>query len=548
MFKKLLSNLPFNPSLITQVSFYTKRLKQESTLRKAGFVFVALTLMVQIFATMAPAEASNQCSSNDIIRCGFNTRSEAVQRCNSNTYGFRTIIEYYGVTCGTLANASTQTVAATAYGNDLFSMGRNPYRKAGEYPKAIPGAGTFYLRHLSSWGNTSYKMLVMKTPDGQPFMVMYDCGNIVIQQNYQPPSKPEPPAKLKFAKLNDPTGTVKPGDTIKYTLAFTNTGGTAAFFSVNDTLGPQLEYIDSQYGNWIFTQTGQTLKWTNNTPPFYTFGNTDALGTPGFITVRARVKAGTPTGSTVCNTGWLSDVNPATKQVQKTGETTVCNKVIEECPTGTVAQPNGKCAPVPPPVNKTPLIVREKKAKNITQNIQDANGTTANPGDVIEYSLITKNLGDGDSKDTVLLQEELADVLEYADLDMNTLNGAVFDNDTQTLAWNKPITIKANEVVTKTFRVKVKDPIPQTPRSTSNPGSYDLVMTNIYVNTKIDIKLPGSIQKTTEQANTALPNTGPGEALAIGSSLTVIVGYFFARSRLMVKELEFVKQEYTSGN
>ena len=550
MFKKLLSNLPFNPSLITEVSFYAKRLNRESSIRRIGFVFVALTLVVQIFAVISPAEASNQCSSNDIIRCGFKSKSEAVQRCNNNTQGFRTIVEHYGINCTTLANSGVQTINSRAYNNQLYSMGRNPYQKPGEYPVNIQGAGTFYLRPLSSWGNTSYKMLVTKTPDGMPFMVMYDCGNIVIQNGYKPPApKPEPPAVLKVAKVNEPTGSVKPGDTIKYTIAFSNTGGTAAFFSVNDRLDPELEYVSSQYNGWIFTNNGQSLKWSNNTPPFYTFGNTDVFGTPGFITITAKVREGTPSGKSVCNTAWLEDVDIPTKQVRKTNESTVCNKIIIDCPPNTIAQPNGDCK-TPPPVkteDKKPILAIEKKAKNITKNIDDANGTTASAGDIIEYSLTTKNYGDGESKDTILKQEELADVLEYADLDFNSLDGAVFDQDTQTLAWNKPISIKPDQSVTKTFRVKIKNPVPQTPTPSGNPGSFDLLLTNVYGNT-IQIKLPGGVPKQTEKVITqTLPNTGPGEALIIGGILTTFVGYFFARTRLMAKELELVKQEYSSG-
>ena len=34
MFKKLLSNLPYNPSLIGQVSFYAKRLHAEEKIRR----------------------------------------------------------------------------------------------------------------------------------------------------------------------------------------------------------------------------------------------------------------------------------------------------------------------------------------------------------------------------------------------------------------------------------------------------------------------------------------------------------------------------------
>lgn len=547
MFRKLLSNLPFNPGLITQVSFYAKRLHREGSIRKAGFVFIALTFAVQAFAVVSPAEASNQCSSNDIIRCGFNSRSEAVQRCNANTAGFRTILEYYGITCATLANAGTQTIRTNSNDNKWYSMGRNPYNKPGEYPISIPGAGTFRLRPLSSWGIFDTKVLSMQTPDGKPLLVMYDCGNIVIEQGYTPPAKPEPPAELKLAKVNDPKTAVKPGDTITYTLAFTNTGGTAAFFSVNDRLDSNLEYVSSSYGSWLITRNGQSTKWANNTPPFYTFGNTNALGSPGFITIKAKLRSNVANGTTVCNTAWLEDVNTQTSKTQKWSEVTVCNKVAVECPTGTTPQPDGSCKPIPEPEIKEPLLSVEKKAKNLTQNIDDANGTTAQPGDEIQYSLTTKNFGAGDAKDTLLQPEKLADILEYADLDLGALDGGTFDQETQTLAWDKAVTIKSNSSVTKTFKVKVKNPLPQTPTPAGNPGSFDLVMTNVYGNT-INIKLPGGVVKTTEQVNQTLPQTGPGEALAAATLLTVVAGYFFARTRLMTKELELVKQEYTSGN
>lgn len=94
--------------------------------------------------------------------------------------------------------------------------------------------------------------------------------------------------------------------------------------------------------------------------------------------------------------------------------------------------------------------------------------------------------------------------------------------------------------------VKIKNPIPQTTISSSNPGTFDLVMTNVYGNT-VNIKLPGGVIKTTEQATTTLPNTGPGTSLAIGFVVTVVIAYFFARSRLLVTELSIVREEYASA-
>lgn len=646
MHKKLLSNLPFNPSLIHQVAFYGKRLQKETAIRRTGFAFMALTLLVQMFAFVSPAQAGQSCdpSNNDIIHCGFKTKDEAVNNCKSNSQKFGTLLSYYKVSCENLAAATTQNITSTSYSNKLISVGRKAFGKSGEYPVAVPNAGTFYWRPLSSWdsaGPSTYKVLVTHTSDNQMLMVMYECGNLVTLKDFNV-TQPQPDSQLTLVKQNQPTGEVKPGDVINYTLIFANRGGTAAYFSVHDSLPSQVSYQSSQYANWIFENKAPSLKWYNNTPPFYTFGNTDAFGTPGIIKLQAKVNENVPSGTTVCNQAWLEDVSTQTKQTRQTGKVQVCNTVRITCPIGEVLNNAGTgCDKVVVPTavckaltiskevdrtkrvfeaqaqalngasiksytydfgdkssvvtNKTtsasntvehnysqpgaydasvsidtslgnvnsvnckvrviidkpegkPLPSISKKAKNITANKADANGTTANAGDVIEYSLTTTNYGDADYKDKTLQPEDLQDILEYSILDMNTLQGGVFDATNHTIAWNNKVTIKAGESITKTFRVKVKDPIPTNPQSTtlSNRSSFDLVMSNTYGNV-INIKLPETPSKTAETVTTALPKTGPGAGLALSIGLTMVVGYFFARSRLLAKEFEIVKADYVSS-
>ena len=67
MFKKLLANLPFNPGLAEQLSFYTKRLNQETAVRRLGFAMVGLAFLVQLFAVMYPAQNSLASSPNDVL-------------------------------------------------------------------------------------------------------------------------------------------------------------------------------------------------------------------------------------------------------------------------------------------------------------------------------------------------------------------------------------------------------------------------------------------------------------------------------------------------
>ncbi len=647
LFDKLISNLPFNPSLIDQVSFYGKRLRQESGIRRLGFAFIAMTMAVQIFATISPAQAGVSCdpSGNDIVQCGFKSKAEAVSRCNGGgkqDTEFRIILLNYGITCDMLSNSTEKSVSSTAYGNQLISVGRKAYQKSGEYSVNINGVGNLFWRPLSSWGSFNSRMLVTQTNDGQLVMVMFECGNLVTLKDFKL-KQPQPDSDLKILKSNSPAGEVRSGDTIDYTLAFTNKGGPAAFFNVYDILPNNVSLVSTSQGNWNFENKAPTLRWDNNAPPFYVFGNTDAFGTPGFIFVKVRVNDRVPSGTTLCNTAYLIDVPKGGTGTRKSGETQVCNTVVVTCPGNQILKEDRiTCEEVPVPdavcvslsatpvtndkTNKkylfkskaavvngakvssysydlgegtkkmndsdklentlehefktpktydvsvtvassvgdkaaltcrtkvvinppdeTPTKSIKKAAANITQKQSDANGQTANAGDVIEYTLTTSNISSVDDKDTTLLTEDLGDVLEYATLDLTTLQGGTFDAKTQILAWNEKVTIKAKESITKKFRVTVKNPIPSTPRpdTANNRTSGDLLMHNWYGN-PVDIKLPTTPIKTTETINTTLPKTGPGESLLVGFLVMSIVGYFFARSRLLAKELEIVKNEYTA--
>jgi hypothetical protein len=188
-------------------------------------------------------------------------------------------------------------------------------------------------------------------------------------------------------------------------------------------------------------------------------------------------------------------------------------------------------------------IELHKKAKNITQQIQDANGSTAQAGDTIEYTLSVTNRSDEDRKGFVI-EENMEDVLEYADI--IDASGATFtENPVKMLTW-QPVDIKPNETVNRTILVKIKSVIPTTPASTSDPLSNDMKLVNVYGDT-VQISLPLNPVKTIESTVTSLPSTGLGTNIAISTTILFITTYFYYRSRLMVKELGLVKQQFNSG-
>jgi len=122
------------------------------------------------------------------------------------------------------------------------------------------------------------------------------------------------------------------------------------------------------------------------------------------------------------------------------------------------------------------VIVRSKIAKNITTGESGVN-IKANPGDIIEYRLSTKNVG----KQLVNIQpyDDISDILEYSDIanvpqNAEVRNGVItFDTNlsTQSIA---PGVSKVH-----TFKVKVKNPLPATPQSGFH---FDYIMYNLYGN------------------------------------------------------------------
>ncbi len=643
MFKKLISNLPFNPNLASHVVFYAKRLKKEETTRRFGLGFVALAFFVQIFLSISPPQNTLATSNNDIIY-GGGSKSQMAQSVRNNQdrlhKDLQAIFNYYGVTADDIANGQ-QTTVSTVGPNNYYSIGRT-HRDGGDITVPIQGTQTpIYSRKLEGWARKSWD--AVKIPNRE-IWVLNDCGNIVTKGNYTPETPTQPSADLQIAKTNKPTGDVKPGEIIEYTLAFANHGGNAAFFSVNDELPSELTYVDSQFGNWAVEVNGNRIKWHNNQPPFYAFGNTDTFGTPGFITVRARVNESVASGTTVCNRAWLQDVSTTDKQIRNWGEAKACNTVVVLCPNGQPLKPGGTCEEPPKPVDQevacsylkiikeidrtkrtfeaesktvggakitsytynfgdetgavtvpttslrstiehdfkvagtynvsvsvdsslgfvtstackiqvsvkpepqdlSPILSLKKTAKNITQNINDANGTTANGGDEIEYTLTTTNMGNGAAQNTQLRSEDLGDILEYADIVSGTIGDGVFDATKNQLSWPEKVTIQPGAQVAKTFRIKVKQPIPQTPASKSDTRSFDLVMFNEYGN-DVSIKLPGSPAKQIEITTTTIPQTGPGTGAFVSTLFLMFAAYLYARSRTMKHELQIIKNEYVTG-
>lgn len=138
--------------------------------------------------------------------------------------------------------------------------------------------------------------------------------------------------------------------------------------------------------------------------------------------------------------------------------------------------------------DQSPNIVLNKTAKNLQSNQIASPRMVAGrsvlaleglAGESVEYTLITKNTGNAIAED-YQIQDGIADILDYADVTAVSDGGSVVDgtsgNEAKLVKY-PTVDITAGQTVTRTFTVKIKNPLPNTP---PRGFSYDMQMYNRY--------------------------------------------------------------------
>ena len=658
MFRKLVSNLPFQPALLGQVGFYLHRIRQEESLRRLGFALTALVVIVQMFAIISPAKPSLATNAADIVY-GATSRQDVLQAYKNNRdqlgrNDIRAIFDYYGIGSDQIANAKLTTIK-DGDGHNYINTSRSTTKFPDTFVK-ITGAsdGGIYEFPLEYWRKGEYPngypaITGMSTYGFRFWILLKGCGNIVYEKGAKKPD-------LDIVKQRVSGAEAAVGDTVTYSIQFRNKGiANANNITITDKIANEFAYQSyTSNADLTFSQSGQTLSWKiKNT------GSVLAPSTRWFtITVKLKAKPITPSSLQVCNAASIGANNaagvgstnsasarcvtiqkpvcPATGLPIPAGGVSKCTIICPDgsslpydkaCPipqltcqafksiaepawnvrkyetsiivqkggvakqisyfvndkkvttqavtagsnsqfftytfadagtykvraeleatTGTV-QPSQNCALteiIEKPITPVVRISTDKAVTNLTQKIADANNTTAHASDVLRYTLTIENTGDAAATNFALsgeYGESIADILEYADL--TDRGDASYNDKTKVLTW-APVTIPAGGKIEKTFSVTVKNPIPATPISASNPLSFDYVLHNKY-GRDVNVNLPKPTNKVVEQVATTLPATGPGTGMFITAGVFIVVGYFFYRSRLLTQELEIVHQEFSAG-
>lgn len=278
MFRKLVSNLPYSPTLISDVGFYAKRLKQENVTHRTTLIFVTLALIVQSVAVFSPPESANASSEQDLIRGGVSSLDDFLLRYEHNEEDIKDIYSTAGVTKSEIIAATKDTIVVSdkMYAMSRFGKLSSAQKEIGmSYQKSSGGTGIRYFNPLSSITHQGSRLKgwVGTSANLGWFAIVKSNGSLVtkgIPTSINPVSPAGSSATQSISirnltqKNNGNGFTSKADDRISYTIKQTNKSSETVSVPFKVRLTDAMEYAllyDSGGGD--FNTETEVLSWPN---------------------------------------------------------------------------------------------------------------------------------------------------------------------------------------------------------------------------------------------------------------------------------------------
>jgi len=155
--------------------------------------------------------------------------------------------------------------------------------------------------------------------------------------------------------------------------------------------------------------------------------------------------------------------------------------------------PGPPAKPTPPPAPTPAKIALSKTASNATQGNVAASSVMAKAGDTVKFTLTAKN--SGQTAGTLTMSDHIASLMQYSKLSDN--GGGTLNSSDQTISWAN-VSVPGGGTVTKTFAVKLNNPLPVTTAACSMSNTFGTSNIGIGVNCQ---KPPANIVQSKSVTN-----------------------------------------------
>jgi len=212
-----------------------------------------------------------------------------------------------------------------------------------------------------------------------------------------------------------------------------------------------------------------------------------------------------------------------------------------------IVQSNGSLATrglptfVAPTSSPEIAIQKNISMANLSQNKLALSTATAKPLDKIAYTLKVTNISEAVA--TAPFSIRLADILEYASV-IDT-GGGTYETTSTNLSWPSA-QLKKGESQERTFVVQIHSKLAATATGTSNPGSYDCLLSPSFGN-QLQTPIECPPVKSAESLINELPVAGVTTNLIFAGLLFAVTLYFYTRTRQLKKEIRIIRHDLNAG-
>ena len=516
MFTKLISNLPYSPSLVQDIGEYRSHIQQESKLRKLGLISISIAALLYGYTLFFGAEASLLSSpGSDIIQGGTvatsdNSTNQSLVEAISNSSDAQAAYDYYNISTDDILNASMITIESN----------ENQYRITTRQSIA-QGAETCTLHEGLSFCERSLNRTYEDFPQSiqvlagsrsetesvlDPwFGIIPESGNIITR------STESTSAELFVHRHSQSTPNEEGVGTFAVSLV-SKEASPILNPTVDITLPDTVSLIDYQPKDMFTSATVEdnvvTLTSINALDGF-----TDA--SPAQIVFWVEYLQPETLGNELC-----VDARFSSSTTNASNADQPCISLTDEAETNAI------------PIQYTTVQLNDDDSSQ-TQT------TKAQSGDSLEFNFHLSNESASSEENTISVG--VADLLEYAEI--TELHGGSLDEETSTVTWSNLDTSTSNELQ-QSFLATIRDPLPSTPVAATNPRSFNNKIELGYGN-NISVELPSNFTKNVESVTAKLPHLSTAQGLSAAIFVLLTSSYFYARSRVIDKELTLIRDEFS---
>lgn len=270
VFKKLVTNLSFSPSLIREVALYAKKLKKETQLRFIGVCAAIIAFALQLFVIWSPPEPGNTAHPSNIIYGGIHSKQDFLQRYQRNEASLQSIVSALGI----------QPSEIHSLQENQQSMTHSIYRyRVTRTPLADTNTPHFILTYAPSQKvviNSTYNLLATDillagtSNTVGHFAILQHSGDIVVEKS-PTDSEASLPSGVTLAtnvhndtlsRPADPRTPLAPNTRLVYTLTAHNNSSEPLSFTLTDNLSDIREYADIiDISTGILDDKKTTIHW-----------------------------------------------------------------------------------------------------------------------------------------------------------------------------------------------------------------------------------------------------------------------------------------------